>query len=185
VFVLPEAERAAGNAPRPSVGMLRDVYDHLKSRTLIGTELYVLSPEFRPLAVAVRVSAQDAATETQTLQAVERALIDYLWALAPGGPNGGGWPLGRPVVADELRTRVARVPGVLTAGEVALFIPTSNGGWSTLPSGTSFTLLDYQLPELVGVSAQRGSGTPTLPTSLRHPEDAPHLVAAPVIPEVC
>lgn len=185
VFVLPEAERAAGSTPRPSVGMLRDVYDHLKSRTLIGTELYVLSPEFRPLAVAVRAIAQDAATETQTLQAVERALIDYLWALAPGGPNGGGWPLGRAVVADELRTRVARVPGVLTAGEVALFIPTSNGGWSTLPSGTSFTLLDYQLPELVGVSAQRGSGTPTLPTSLRHPEDAPHLVAAPVIPEVC
>lgn len=185
VFVMPEAIRAAGSAPKPTVGMLRDVYNHLKARTLIGTELYVLSPEFIPLAVATRVTAQDPSTETETLQAVERAIIDYLWALAPGGPSGNGWPLGRTIVADELRTRVARVPGVLTAGEVALFVPTSGGAWTKLSATTPLTLLDYQLPELIGVSAQRGSGTPSLPASLRHPEDAPHLVPAPVIPEVC
>jgi hypothetical protein len=73
----------------------------------------------------------------------------------------------------------------LTAGEVALFVPTSGGAWTKLSATTPLTLLDYQLPELVGVSAQRGSGTPSLPASLRHPEDAPHLVPAPVIPEVC
>jgi hypothetical protein len=165
--------------------MLADVHAYLRERTLIGTELYVLSPEYRPVAIAVSVSVRDPRTETETLQAVERAVLEYLWPLAPGGPEGRGWPLGRAVDADEVRTQVARVAGVLSASEVVLFVPVGKT-WRELSRGAPLELQDFQLPEVVGVSAQRGAGHPALPPAFRPPSsDAEALVPAPVVPPVC
>jgi hypothetical protein len=44
VFVMPPAEAALGAAPKPTAGLLADVYGYLESRKMLGTELYVLSP---------------------------------------------------------------------------------------------------------------------------------------------
>ena len=59
VFVLPPGEPALGHTPKPTQGLLKDVFGYLLNRTLIGTELYVLSPEFVPLAVSVKVQVRD------------------------------------------------------------------------------------------------------------------------------
>ncbi|GLS27839.1 baseplate J/gp47 family protein [Marinibactrum halimedae] len=121
VFVLPPAERAMGNTPKPTKGLLKDVFDYLSVRTLVGTELYVLSPLYQPIAVSVMVQVKDPQTEQMTLNAVQHALVEYLWLLAPGGREGQGWPMGHSVRPQELLTQVAKVDGVLSVNGLALF----------------------------------------------------------------
>ena len=55
VFVMPPRLPALGHFPRPSKGLLRDVFDYLKTRVMVGTELYVLSPQYQPVSVAIAV----------------------------------------------------------------------------------------------------------------------------------
>jgi hypothetical protein len=186
VFVLPPGVPALGHTPRPTQGLLNDVFRYLLSRILIGTELYVLSPQFVPVAASVSVQVRDPETETQTLRDVESALVDYLWPLAPGGARGSGWPMGAAVRATELITQVARVDGVLAVNALALFRKTEQG-WRRVPDGEAITLREYQLPELVGVQA--GSGGAGLPEGIGPLEGAPPATArgvpVPVIPDVC
>ena len=184
VFVRPPGIPAAGPLPKPTRGMLKDVFEYLLQRVVIGTELYVLSPEYVPLAVGVTIDVQDAETETQTVNAARKSLIDYLWQLAPGGPAGEGWPLGAAVRANELLTRVARVPGVRAVNGLSLFVETP-GGWQRLPASVAMHLERYQLPELLAVSVQVGRGEPALPPGLVAPASESRNVPAPVIPDVC
>lgn len=189
VFVLPPASPALGHTPKPSRGLLKDVFGYLLQRVLIGTELYVLSPEFVPLAVAVHVQVQEPETEQQTLREVQYALLDYLWPLAPGGARGEGWPLGAAVRSSELLTRVARVAGVQAVTGLSLF-RRSGSGWRRLRDSEALELQDYQLPELLGVRVESGAGSPGLPEGLGPLEGAPtpggsRAVPVPVIPDVC
>lgn len=189
VFVLPPAAPALGHTPRPTQGLLKDVFGYLLNRVLIGTELYVLSPEFIPIAVSLKVQVRDAETETQTLQDVQYAIIDYLWPLAPGGARGTGWPMGGSVRINELITRVARVDGVLAVNRLALFRK-GKLAWRRLGDNEEFRLEHYQLPELVGVRVETGSGTPALPDGIGALEGQPtpgnrRSVPVPVIPDVC
>lgn len=189
VFVLPPGEPALGHTPKPTQGLLKDVFGYLLNRVLIGTELYVLSPEFIPVAVSVKVQVRDAETEQQTLREVQYALVDYLWPLAPGGARGNGWPMGGAVRPNELTTQVARVDGVLAVSTLSLF---SKGkkGWRRLKDDENLGLKDYQLPELLGVRVETGTGTPTLPDGIGPLEGQPGTgrvrgVPVPVIPDVC
>ncbi|AHE97432.1 putative baseplate assembly protein [Thioalkalivibrio paradoxus] len=186
LFVLPPGEPALNAAPRPTQGLLKDVFNYLRQRLLIGTELYVLSPEFVPVAVSVKISVHDVQTEQQTLRAVREALIRYLWALAPGGAQGEGWPLGAAVRGRELLTQAARAPGVREVNALAVFVRV-DGHWRRLELDEPLDLAAYQLPELVGIGVGSGTGTPGLPEGLA---PAPgggggRPVPAPVIPDVC
>jgi hypothetical protein len=112
VFILPEVEPSFAIAPRPTLGTIRDVHGYLSARTLLGSELYVLSPQFAPIALSIALDVIDPTTEQQTQRAVEQTLLHYLWSLPPHGPRGQGWPLGRRVEINELRTQAGRVAGV-------------------------------------------------------------------------
>jgi hypothetical protein len=151
---------------------------------VIGTELYVLSPQFIPLAVSVNVDVLDSTTEQQTLRDVESALIDYLWPLAPGGARGEGWPMGVNVQANELQTQVARVPGVKAVKAIALFQKTTKG-WQRLGKDQPLPITAYQLPELLGVSASTANGEPGLPGGLEPLPKGSRVVPAPVVPQLC
>jgi len=188
VFVLPPGQPALGQTPKPTQGLLKDVFGYLLNRLLIGTELYVLSPEFVPVAVGVRLQVQDPQTERQILREVERAILESLWPLAPGGADGAGWPMGRAVRANELLTQAARVPGVLAVDKVSLFAKGPKG-WRRLPEDQALSLEQYQLPELMGVQAEVGTGAPGLPDGIGPMEGQPQPptrgVPVPVIPDVC
>ncbi|QTF94231.1 baseplate J/gp47 family protein [Halomonas sp. BM-2019] len=192
VFVLPPGPPLLGETPKPTARLLKDVFDYLLPRSLLGTELYVLSPEFVPLALGVVVEVRDIDTEQQTLRAVRQALVDYLWVLAPGGAAGAGWPLGAAVRANELATRAARVDGVLAVNALALFTR-AESGWRRLPANEPLTLLNYQLPEVLGVHVESGGpdDTPHLPGGIGRMEgdgpdrDGGTAVPVPVIPDVC
>lgn len=189
VFVLPPGEPALAAAPRPTAGMLTDVYDYLCARTLVGTELYVLSPQYRPISLALSLDVIDPTTEQQTFRAVELALLGYLWSLAPGGPRRQGWPLGRTVELNELRTQAGRVAGVDQINGLRLFYQDlETQAW--LESSLDLALEDFQLPELMAVSLTAGNGTPTPPRGYGQGVAAsgpgsPGAVPVPVIPDIC
>ena len=192
VFVVPPRYPALRQTPKPSKGLLKDVFEYLLQRVLIGTELYVLSPEFVPIAVGVKVDVLDPDTEQQTLQDVQMALVEYLWPIAPGGARGEGWPMGGSVSVNELQTQVARVAGVREFRSLSIFTKVSSPAtkntpatWQRLGRDQSLNLKKYQLPELLGVSVGTGTGEPELPGGLEPLTSTGRGVPAPVIPEVC
>ncbi|HED40819.1 MAG TPA: putative baseplate assembly protein [Chromatiales bacterium] len=188
VFVLPPAQPELGHTPKPSQGLLKDVFTYLLQRIVLGTELYVLSPEFVPIAISVLLQVREPETEQQTLRDVQQALVEYLWPLVPGGGRTEGWPMGSAVRINELSTEISRVEGVLAINAVSLFKRTSKG-WRVLNATEEISLSRYQLPELMGVRVESGKGKPALPSGIGYLEGqtptSSGVVAVPVIPDVC
>lgn len=194
VFVLPPAQLAIGNWPKPTKGLLKDVFNYLLNRVQVGTELYVLSPQFIPMAVSILLQVRDPQTEQETLQAVQAAITEYLWPLAPGGDSQQGWPMGKTIQINELLTQAARVDGVQSVNVGALFEQTlkdDKSVWRRLPASEGLDLTAYQLPELLGVHVGIGNAkdTPPLPQGIGPLQGAPGDrgagIAVPVIPDVC
>ena len=181
LLVMPPAEPALGAAPRPSAGLLNDLFRYLAPRTLLGTELYVLSPQFVPVALSLSLEVMDRSNLTSILQAVEKNLLASLWPLAPGGFNGTGWPLGRELDVNELRTLAGRTPGVLAINELQLYYQQPSGSWQTLPK---LRLEAWQLPELAEVHIEEGEQVPAPPQRVVQPPPESGI-AVPVIPDFC
>ena len=192
VIVLPPGVMAMGHTPKPTERLLKDVFGYLLNRVSIGTELYVLSPEFVPLAVGVKVDVQDPETEQQTVRRIRETVLAYLWPLAPGGARGEGWPLGGEVRRNEILTQVARVEGVRAVNGLSLFLRES-AGWRRLKADEAIELRRYQLPELLGVSVTTGTGEPELPGGVGSliggtgagETETDRPVPTPVLPDIC
>ena len=205
VMVLPRKDLRQAHNPRPDRPTLERVDAHLDELRPATTELYVIGCEYVQLGLATSITIAEGAGRDATVQAVREALRADLWALAPGGPSGGGWPLGRAVSDRELEVVIARVPGVGTVGGVNLF-GREGDAWRMVSRAhegapVSLGLQKWQLPELLSVVVvSDGSG---VPTDLRGVPD-PYagrtgaggtggaggaggraMVAVPVVPEVC
>ena len=192
IFILPPTDPMIGAAPRPSVGMINDLYTYLSARMLIGTELYVLSPQYQPLALTLSIEAIDPATEHQTFKAVEESLLHYLWPLPPYGPRGVGWPLKRAIEINELRTQASRVQGVEAVNGFRLFYQDLNTKqWIELSAQQKLPLAEYQLPQLTAISITSGETNPPPPRGLGLGSDSPNntggkrSIPVPVIPDIC
>ena len=184
LFVMPPAIPAFAAAPKPTAGLLRDVYTYMDERKLLGTELYVLSPEFIPVAISLSVEVIDPAVLTETLNTVNQAVLLYLWALAPGGHLAQGWPMGRALEINELITVAARVKGVLAVNHVRLFYQVDSGEWIETDK---LTLQKYQLPEVMVVETHEGEDPPPAPAIIEGVDggDDDDAIAVPIIPELC
>jgi hypothetical protein len=180
VFVFPKQPPAFGNGPVASLAQLQDVFAYLSQRILIGTQLFVLAAEPVPLYAGVSIELLNATQSVATTRAVQQALLNYLWALAPGGPDGSGWPIGRSVAVDELLTQAARAPGVLSADQLTLYTQTS-AGWTA--AGKSVTLKPWQVPALQGVAIVTDGSSPPTPPPPGGNGGAPTIV--PYVPQVC
>jgi len=178
VFVFPEQPVALGNGPVATLAQLKEVFAYLRQRILIGTQLFVLSAEPVPVYAGVSIQVLTGADTVATVQEVQQALACYLWPLPPGGPDGGGWPIGRTVAADELLTQAARVPGVLAADGVDLYARVGSA-WTRM---SSVPLKPWQVPALQGVGV--GSPPPAPPADAPGGGiSGPNLV--PIVPKVC
>jgi len=164
------------------------MYAHLDPRRMLGTELYVISPEYVPLSATVGVELRAGFGVEQTLAAVRLALRAFFWPLAPGGPGNRGWGLGETVVTAHAEVAVARVPGVRALRGVRLF-EREEGQWRELDdaSGRKRTLQPWQLPELLHVIAVAGQDAPFEITEAPNPflDDNVEAISIPVVPEVC
>jgi Baseplate J-like protein len=109
VFVVPNAPRDADKAcptvaaPQPDPGALAAVAARLDLARLIGTELYVRPPTYRPVALTVDVEADTAAPDALRTD-LASALTRFLDPLT-GGDQHGGWPFGGALTPSVLLRR--------------------------------------------------------------------------------
>ena len=112
VVVWPQSDPKNPNAPLPDRNLLRNVCAWLDQRRLVTTELYVIPPTYRKVAVAVGLRVKPGFGIEAVRRWVELVIRQYLAPLPPFGPDGTGWPLGRRVFGPELQAAALQVEGV-------------------------------------------------------------------------
>jgi hypothetical protein len=188
VMVIPQRLGTAAPAPRADRPTLETVYAWLDERRPLATELYVIGTDYVPMGVAAAVELVDTNQREAVLAAVADAIRLHLWPLSPGGPDGGGWPLGRAVDDRMIETAIGRVPGVRAVAPVHLFARRpGETRWRMVPEDATgrarLPLLRWQLPELAMLSVGEGdTAAATLPASAAVDTGG---VAVPVVPEKC
>ncbi|HWB40449.1 MAG TPA: putative baseplate assembly protein [Gemmatimonadales bacterium] len=184
VVVWPREDRKRPNAPMPDRTTLRRVCAWLDDRRLVTTELYVIPPTYRRIAVAVGLRGKPGYGIEALRRWVELVLRQYLAPLPPYGPEGQGWPLGRRVHGPELEAAALQVEGVeyLEGLELA--------GWDAataqwVPSGgRPIQLQPWEVPQLDAITVVEG---PPLPAgaALEPPEPPAIPVPVPTLREEC
>lgn len=205
VMILPRKEMVEAPNPRPDQPTIRKVHDYLAARRPLATELYVIGCEYMPMAVSIGITVRSGFGQEQVNYDVRQAIQRYLWPLSPYGPQGEGWPLGRPVKDRELEVIVAQVKGVNTVSGVNLFNRITQNQkhvWQIVNrlhhcQAIEIDLKEWQLPELLGVIVSTDGVTPESVTGqgIRGVSGVSGSeggtsglgggVALPVVPEVC
>ncbi|WP_020673163.1 putative baseplate assembly protein [Amycolatopsis nigrescens] len=121
VLVVPGAVADEGDRLRfeqliPSEELLGSIATRLDERRLIGTRLIVEPPFYQGVTVVARLVASGPEVDRDALDALYR----YVNPLS-GGPDGTGWPFGRPVQYGEIFAVLQEVPGVRLVEEIRLF----------------------------------------------------------------
>lgn len=181
VIVWPREDRRHPEAPRPDRTTLRTVCAWLDSRRLVTTELYVIPPTYRKVAVAVGLRAKPGYGIEAVRRWVELVIRQYLAPVPPYGPSGTGWPLGRRIHGPELEAAALQVEGVeyLEGLEVAGW-DESNQAW--VPG--TVVLEPWEVPELAEITVVEGP--PMAPgQAITPPATAAVPVPIPVIRETC
>jgi hypothetical protein len=83
----------------------------LDERRLVGTRVVVEPPSYVGLTVVAQLRARPNASASKLKDDALEALYTYFCPLA-GGPEGGGWPFGRPVHVGEVYAVLQRLPDV-------------------------------------------------------------------------
>jgi predicted phage baseplate assembly protein len=104
----------------PGEETLQAIANRLDSTRLVGTRLLIEPPYYQGVTVVARVQARPTASPSRVENDALKALYGYLHPIT-GGPEGGGWPFGRPVQSGEIYGVLQRVPGVDLVEEVLLF----------------------------------------------------------------
>jgi predicted phage baseplate assembly protein len=96
------------------------IEQYLDERRCVGALISVEPPFYQGVTVVAQLRAR-ARTSPGTLGArASQALYDYFNPLT-GGPDGTGWPFGRPVQSGEVFAVLQRLPGVELVEDVRLF----------------------------------------------------------------
>jgi len=181
VVVWPREDRQNPGAPMPDRTTLRTVCAWLDARRLITTELYVIPPTYRKVAVAVGVRARRGFGLEAVRRWVELVVRQYLAPVPPYGPEGSGWPLGRRVHGPELEAAALQVEGVEYLEGLSV------AGWdeaSGLWVAGTVELEPWEVPELVEVTVVEGP--PLEPGAAIGPPASPRVpVAIPVVRDEC
>jgi hypothetical protein len=155
VVVWPRDDRKHPNAPTPDRTLLRQVCQWLDARRLVTTELYVIPPTYREVAVSVGLKAKSGFGIEAVRRWVELVLRQYLAPLPPYGPDGGGWPLGRRVYGPELEAAALQVEGVEYLEGLRVAMRDAKGNWQQAP-GQLVTLKSWEVPELSEITVVEG-----------------------------
>jgi predicted phage baseplate assembly protein len=189
VVIFPDHDARDPAAPMPDLALLRRVSVFLQPRRLITTELYVVPPTYVDVAVSIGVQVRDGYPVDAVRRWVRQILAQYLSPVPPFGPDGAGWPAGRPVRAAELEAVAVQVDGLeFVVDRLRLSRrQTQHQGQPDRPPGpwTEVPLVPlerWQMPRLVTVTAV--AGPPPKPGADDQP---PPLdpVPVPLPPEVC
>ncbi|NJP43110.1 putative baseplate assembly protein [Actinacidiphila epipremni] len=126
VLVVPDAVADAGDDRLrfeqmiPSEQVLGAIAASLDERRLLGTRVLVEPPAYQGVTVVARLSTPAGADPDAIREASLAALYRYLHPLH-GGPDGTGWPFGRPVQYGEIFGVLQRATGDTVVDEIRLF----------------------------------------------------------------
>jgi hypothetical protein len=186
VVVWPASDPAHPDAPMPDRRLLRQVCAYLDARRLVTTELYVIPPRYRKVAVSVGLRVRPGFGADAVRHWVELVLRRYLAPLPPYGPSGAGWPLGRRVHGPELEAAALQVDGVeyLEGLNVARWDPAAEEGAGAWVIETVELDAD-EVPEVAEVTVLEGPPDPEPGGGIAPPAPPRAPVPVPVEQEVC
>ncbi|MQA90381.1 MAG: putative baseplate assembly protein [Gemmatimonas sp.] len=191
VVVWPVDDPLHPNAPLPDRDLLRRVCAYLDQRRLVTTELYVIPPTYRRVAVSVGVEVKPGFGVEAVRAWVELVLRQYLAPLPPYGPAGEGWPLGRRVFGPELEAAVLQVDGVEYVEGLRVAEPEVQAdGTEAWVERTAIALAPYEVVELMEITVVDGAplapGESLVPPPPTDADGDPQLpVPIPTLREEC
>ncbi len=108
VIVVPDSPELLST---PSSGFLKAVRRHLDESRLLTTELFVLPPVYVKVSVKATVVKMREHLAATVKAKVSERLVNFLHP-TKGGPDGKGWPFGRPVYVSEIFETISGTEGV-------------------------------------------------------------------------
>jgi predicted phage baseplate assembly protein len=99
---------------------LQKVTDRLEECRVIGTRVLVEPPVYRGITVVARLRARPRINPTRLQESALAALYAYFHPIT-GGPDGTGWPFGRPVNVGEVYSVLQALPGTELVEDARLF----------------------------------------------------------------
>jgi predicted phage baseplate assembly protein len=124
VLVVPSAPDDKGRlrfeqlVPRDET--LERIARRLDQCRLVGTRVLIEPPLYRGVTVVARIAARPRSNPGRLQTAALDALYGYLSPVT-GGPEGTGWPFGRPVQAGEIFAVLQALPGGEIVEDVRIF----------------------------------------------------------------
>jgi hypothetical protein len=119
VVVPPRTGSDADPPPQPDPALLAELAVFLEPRRLLTVRCHVVGPRYVPVRITADVVARDDAAPETVRGAARAALARFLDPL-DGGPDGTGWPFGRPVWVSEVVAVLAALPLVAYVEEAAV-----------------------------------------------------------------
>jgi predicted phage baseplate assembly protein len=114
----------AGRLPfeqlQPDDDVLASIARYLDQRRVVGARLTVEPPYYRGVTVVAKLTARPGADHERLRQEALAALFRYFHPVV-GGPDGAGWPFGRPVQAGDVFAVLQRLAGCELVDDVRLF----------------------------------------------------------------
>lgn len=125
VLVVPSADGGESGILRfeqliPSEETLQKITDRLEESRVIGTRAIVEPPVYRGVTVVAKLRARSRQHATRLQEEAVRALYRYFDPIV-GGPEGTGWPFGRPVNVGEVYSVLQGLRGTEVVDDARLF----------------------------------------------------------------
>lgn len=105
--------------PQPSAGLRRTLQRYLERRRMVTSMVHVVGPTYVTVDVRATLRTTRGSGAGTVIARVEQALRSFLDPLR-GGPDGLGWPFGRPVYRSEILQVIDGVPGVDHVSDLTL-----------------------------------------------------------------
>ena len=169
LLVVPETDAIHPRWPMPDRLFLQQVCDHLDTRRLVTTEIYVRGPIYLSVHLSAGIQIREGHYRDDVLQDIRERLEEYLSSLPPGGPEEMGWPLSRRLLKKDLEAVVTRVSGVEYVVSMEMGVGTDLGideydlSGLHLPLLASLALREGEAESLADILSGSGdSGTTTV-----------------------
>jgi predicted phage baseplate assembly protein len=105
---------------KPSADLLQRIAGHLDERRVVSARVVVEPPHYQGLTIVASLRARPRTDPDGLRRAALAALYRYLDPVT-GGPDGSGWPFGRPVHAGELYPVLQGLDGTAFVDDLRLF----------------------------------------------------------------
>jgi predicted phage baseplate assembly protein len=104
----------------PTEETLQKITDRLEESRIVGTRAIIEPPVYRGVTVVAKLKARARQNPTRLQEAALQALYAYFDPIT-GGPDGNGWPFGRPVNVGEVYSVLQGLRGTELVEDARLF----------------------------------------------------------------